>query len=151
MKNIIKLIRVKHWLKNVLIFLPIFFSSNLLNLNLLITCVMAFFSFSFTSSIVYVINDYNDVEKDRMHPIKKNRPLASGSITKNMAKIIILFLIIIAFLLMCYLYAISNNIFVFIIPTIYLIVNIFYSFILKNIPIIDVSIIVLGFLLRVIM
>lgn len=150
MKNIIKLIRVKHWLKNGLIFLPIFFSSNLLNLDLLIKCIIAFFIFSFTSSIVYVINDYNDIEKDRLHPIKKNRPLASGAISKTMAKVIIAFLIIITVALMYYLYTISNNIFIFIIPAIYLVVNILYSFGLKNVPIIDVSIIVLGFVLRVI-
>lgn len=150
MKNFIKLIRVKHWLKNGLVFLPIFFSSNLLNLDLFIKCIIAFFIFSLTSSIVYVINDYNDIEKDRLHPIKKNRPLASGAISKTMAKVIIAFLIIITVALMYYLYTISNNIYIFIIPAIYLIVNIFYSFGLKNVPIIDVSIIVLGFVLRVI-
>ena len=150
MKKYLKLIRVKHWLKNGLIFLPIFFSANLFDLNLLLKCAIAFFAFSFTASIVYVINDLRDIEKDKLHPVKKNRPLASGAISKTKAIVIVAILAIIAAGLMTYLYIISKNIFVFAIPLVYLTANIFYSFGLKNVPIIDVSIIVLGFVLRVI-
>lgn len=150
MKNYIKLIRVKHWLKNFLIFLPIFFSINILNKNLLLTTIIAFLSFSFTSSIVYIINDINDLENDKKHPIKKLRPLASGQISIKSAKIAILLLGIIQLFILFYLYRISNNIFSIIIPIFYLLINILYSKFLKNIPIIDVAVIVLGFLLRVI-
>lgn len=149
MKEYIKLIRVKHWLKNGLVFLPIFFSINLLNLNCFLTCLLAFFIFSLTSSIVYVINDLNDIEKDRLHPEKKKRPLASGKISKQQAKITILFLAILDVILMWFIYKNTSNIFIMLIPIIYLILNILYSKWLKHIPIIDVVILVSGFVLRV--
>lgn len=149
MKEYIKLIRVKHWLKNGLVFLPIFFSINLLNLNYFLTCLLAFFIFSLTSSIVYVINDLNDIEKDRLHPEKKKRPLASGKISKQQAKITILFLAILDVILMWFIYKNTSNIFIMLIPIIYLILNILYSKWLKHIPIIDVVILVSGFVLRV--
>ena len=149
MKNYIKLIRVKHWLKNGLVFLPLFFSINVLKIDLLRNNIIAFMIFSFTASIVYVINDINDIEKDKLHPIKKNRPLASGAITKNKAIITILILSLLTISMMYLLYTLSNNIFVFIIPIIYLFINILYSNGIKNIPIIDVVIIVCGFVLRV--
>ena len=91
-KNYLKLIRAKHWLKNGLVFLPLFFSANLLNKELLFPCILSFLTFSFTASIVYIINDINDLEKDKNHPIKKNRPLASGAISIEMAKLSIGFL-----------------------------------------------------------
>lgn len=149
MKNYIKLIRAKHWLKNGLIFLPLFFSINLLNANLLVTCIIAFLIFSFTASIVYIINDINDIEKDKLHPIKKNRPLASGVISKNKAALVVVLLFFLIIGLMISLFIKNNNIFVFLIPLIYLVINILYSKGLKNIPIIDVVIIVAGFVLRV--
>ena len=149
MKKYLKLIRVKHWLKNGLVFLPIFFSINLFNLSYLLICLIAFFIFSFTSSIVYVINDMNDIEKDKLHPIKKKRPLASGEVTIKQAKIIIalLFLLIIGLTIPIYLQ--TTNIFIFVIPIVYLILNILYSKWLKHVPIIDVVILVSGFVLRV--
>ncbi len=149
MKDYIKLIRVKHWLKNCLVFLPLFFSSNLFNLNMFLICLIAFFIFSFTSSIVYVINDMNDIEKDKLHPIKKNRPLASGKISKTQAKIVIALLSLVIIGLMTFSYLKNNNIFIFVIPLAYLVLNILYSIWLKHIPIIDVVILVSGFVFRV--
>lgn len=148
-KNYIKLIRVKHWLKNGLVFLPIFFSSNIFNINLLLTSVLAFFIFSFTSSIVYVVNDMSDIEKDKLHPVKKNRPLASGAISIPMARVVIVILFVLVALLSFFAYKENNNVFVFLIPLIYLVLNIMYSKGLKNIPIIDVVILVSGFVFRV--
>lgn len=147
--NYLKLIRIKHWLKNILVFLPLFFSINLFNEKKIISVIIAFFIFSFTSSIVYIINDIKDIEKDKIHPVKCKRPLASGVISKVNAIIVSIILLIGTSVLMYFLYTKINNIFVFIIPLIYLIMNILYSVVLKNIPIIDVSIIVLGFVLRV--
>ena len=148
-KNYLKLIRVKHWMKNGMVFLPLFFSINLLNGNLLINSIIAFFAFSFTASIVYVINDINDIEKDKLHPIKKKRPLASGVISKKNAYITIAVLVILTIILMLFLYKITKIIFVFIIPIAYILINILYSKWLKHIPIIDVVVIVCGFVLRV--
>lgn len=151
MIDYLKLIRVKHWFKNLLIFLPLVFSLNLFKFDYLICSILAFFVFCFSSSIVYIINDICDIEKDRKHPIKKNRPLASGKISKKNAKILILILVvfdIILFLLMYHNYSISM-INCILIPLVYIIMNILYSKMLKNIPIIDVCILMLGFLFRV--
>ncbi len=149
MKDYLDLIRAKHWLKNILIFLPVFFSTNILNKNYLVTLLIAFIIFCFSSSIVYILNDINDIEKDKMHPIKKNRPLAKGAISKNKAIIIMIFLILITCVVSFILYNNNHNIITFIIPLFYIMLNILYSKGLKNIPIIDVVIIVFGFVLRV--
>ena len=149
MKKYLKLIRVNHWLKNGLVFLPIFFSINILNKNLLLTSILAFIIFSISSSIVYVINDIEDVEKDKKHPIKKNRPLASGAISIRNAKIVRGGLIVLLGILLYFVSANTNSIWILLIPLIYIAMNIAYSKKLKNIPIIDVVVIVLGFLLRV--
>lgn len=150
MMEYLKLIRVKHWLKNTLVFLPLFFSLNIFNLDYLLICIISFLIFCFASSIVYVLNDLNDIEKDRKHLIKKNRPLASGTISKKSAWIVIGVLIFIVLLTMLILYIKVNNVFVFIIPSFYIILNILYSKIFKNIPILDVVFLVLGFILRII-
>lgn len=149
MKNYIKLIRVKHWLKNGLVFLPLFFSISLFNYSLIIRCIIAFLSFSFAASIVYVLNDIRDIEKDKLHPLKKNRPLASGAVSVRNAYIVIAILTILVVCSSVYLYYLCHNWLVFGIPTIYVILNILYSFGLKNIPIIDVVILVSGFVFRV--
>lgn len=149
MKDYLKLIRVKHWLKNALIFLPAFFSINILNTSYLLTCLLAFIVFCFASSIVYVLNDMSDIEKDRLHPIKKNRPLASGAISKKNATVLMIILGIIISIIMFFFYKNTNNILVILIPIIYIVLNIFYSKGLKNIPIIDVVILMSGFVLRV--
>ena len=151
MINYLKLIRVKHWFKNFLVFLPLVFSLNLLNFDYLVMASLAFIVFCFSSSIVYVINDISDIEKDRKHPIKKNRPLASGKISIRNAKILIMILIIILLCVFSFMY-INNSVSLLkcaLIPIIYIIMNILYSKKLKNIPIIDVCILMLGFLLRV--
>ena len=150
MKKYLKLIRVKHWLKNALVFLPLFFSNNLLKLDYLITTLIVFFVFSFSSSIVYVINDINDIEKDKKHPIKKKRPLAAGIISIKNAYKTIAILVAVALIMISILYIKTNNLTVVIIPIVYIIMNLLYSKWLKNIPIVDVTILVLGFLLRVI-
>ena len=149
MNSFFKLIRVKHWLKNVLVFLPIFFSINLFNQDLFLKSFFSFIIFSLTASIVYIVNDMNDIEKDKLHPIKKNRPLASGAISKTKAKNITITLLLLIVVMTYFIYKDNDNIFTFLVPFIYLILNILYSRSLKNIPIIDVVILVSGFVFRV--
>ena len=149
MSKFIKLIRMKHWLKNFLVYLPIFFSLNLFNIDYLLLTTLAFIVFCFTSSIVYILNDISDIEKDRLHPVKKFRPLASGEISKKQAYAIIAILAAIIAVIMLFFFSKTNNIFVILIPLIYIILNILYSKKLKNVPIIDVVILVSGFVLRV--
>jgi 4-hydroxybenzoate polyprenyltransferase len=150
MKNYLKLIRVKHWLKNFLVFLPLFFSMNLFNANKLLYCFLGFIVFSLTSSIIYIINDIRDVENDRKHETKKNRPLASGKVKIKTAIYVAILIFVLDVALLSYLYIISKDLLIVIVPLIYLILNILYSFGLKNKPVIDVVILVSGFLLRII-
>lgn len=149
MSKYLQLIRIKHWLKNGIIFLPIFFSIHLFDGSYIFTAILAFFVFSFTSSIVYVLNDINDIEKDKLHPVKKKRPLAAGVISKEQAYFVTFLIAFCLIICMYLLYIESHNIFVFVIPLTYLLMNILYSKWLKHIPIMDVVTIVIGFVLRV--
>ena len=146
MLNYLKLIRVKHWIKNLLIFLPLLFSKEINNANVLLA-ILGFFSFSFASSVVYIINDIKDVEKDKIHPVKKNRPIASGVISINNALLMLIILLILSFAILIYLSSYNHFISMYIIG--YILLNILYSVKLKNIPLLDVTILALGFLIRV--
>lgn len=143
----LRLIRIKQSLKNVFVFLPIFFAGKILDLNLLLNSIIAFFSFSFIASSIYIINDYTDIEKDRMHPEKKKRPLAAGKIPVNHAIIVFLFLFFSSY----FLGYLTHSWGVILIISVYFLMNLAYSFKLKQIAIVDVVIISLGFLLRIYM
>lgn len=153
LKEYIKLMRVKHYLKNVLIFLPTIFSCQIFELNKFITCIIGFFSFSLMASAIYCINDIKDIEKDKKHPVKNKRPIASGAISKKEAKILATILIIVSIslnvLILCIEKNLSNFSVAISIEILYLVLNILYSFGLKNIPILDVVILVSGFIIRV--
>lgn len=149
MKNYLKLLRIKHWLKNGLVLLPLFFGKSIFNLNKIFFVLIAFIIFSFISSVVYIINDINDIDADRNHPKKKNRPLASGKVSIKNAILVLILLMILSISLIIYIYNKTTNIFIILIPLLYLILNILYSTKLKHIPIIDVAILVSGFVLRV--
>lgn len=153
MKNYLKLMRVKHYMKNVLIFSVIVFSGNLFNGKMLLTNIINFISFSLICSIVYVVNDICDIEKDKKHEIKKNRPLASGAIKVNEAYLFIGVLFILSSLINILPILFNENYSIFYSYLClygYLIMNILYSVKLKNIPIVDIFILTLGFILRVI-
>jgi decaprenyl-phosphate phosphoribosyltransferase len=146
LKNIITLIRVKHYIKNFLILVPLIFSGSIANPVMIFNELFAFVSFCFAASFIYVINDIVDRDKDKLHPVKKNRPVASGAVTSIQAFSIALVMIT-ASLWMASLLNIRS----FFIVMAYVMTNILYSLWLKNIPVLDVSIIALGFLLRVLM
>ena len=153
MKKYLKLMRIKHYLKNILIFLPLIFGQALLDSNKLLMCVIGFISFCLMSSCVYIINDLKDVEKDKKHPIKCKRPIASGEISKRSSKILAVLLFAISLVLNILIYFLSNDIkkviFSVSLELLYFIINICYSFGLKNYPIIDVVILVFGFVDRI--
>ena len=96
-KNYIKLMRPKHYLKNGLILAPLFFSKEINILSKTISVFFAFLAFSFISSTIYIINDTMDAEKDKQHPKKCKRPIASGKIPKKNAIIFSIFLFILSF------------------------------------------------------
>ncbi|SHF26776.1 decaprenyl-phosphate phosphoribosyltransferase [Chryseobacterium vrystaatense] len=151
MKKYLKLLRVEQWVKNLFVFVPLFFSGNITNTDLLSKSVFAFIIFSLAASVVYILNDYNDIEADSKHPEKRRRPLASGAISKTKALGILAGLIIIdvvlVFLAQLYFHEPLWK-FVTIIG-LYIVINIAYTFKLKHVPIIDIFIIALGFVLRV--
>jgi len=80
MKPYLKLMRVHHYIKNALIFAPLVFSGDFFRGDMLLSGALAFLAFCFLSSAVYVVNDIRDVEKDRLHPTKCRRPIASGAV-----------------------------------------------------------------------
>ena len=147
MKNYLKLMRVHHYLKNVLIFLPLVFSQNLFDLTLLKKTILGFFAFSILSSIVYIVNDIQDVEKDRKHPTKCKRPIASGAVSVKEAYILAVVIAVIGITLNYF--ACGVNLLGWGFVLLYVGLNFAYSMGLKNLPIIDITILVSGFLIRV--
>lgn len=143
----LRLMRPKHYIKNLLIFLPLFFSGDIFNLLFLFRSILGFICFCFIASSVYIINDIKDVNLDMKHEIKKNRPIASGKVSIRNAKILLIFLIITVIAINLFL---IKNYLSFVFLIIYLLINIAYSFGLKEKPIIDIFILSTGFLIRVI-
>lgn len=142
--NIFHLLRLNSWLKNTFLFFPLVFSNNLLNFSLFRIALLAFITFSFASSIVYIINDLIDIQKDKFHPRKKNRPLPSGKITPKLAYIIlgILFILLFSF--------IQNFSVKFLWFTVsYIILNLLYTIVLKKLNLIESFIISFNFSLRI--
>ncbi len=144
MKNYILLLRPKHYIKNIFVLLPLFFSGQIIYLNLLIDGLIAFLSFCFAASAIYIFNDYKDIETDKKHPIKKKRPLASGLVKKTNALKLMILLIFFSIIFMLF---VSKN--SLIVVCVYLVLNIIYSLKLKNIALLDVTIISSGFVLRI--
>lgn len=145
LKSYLKEMRVHHYVKNLLVFVPLACSGQFFNFSKLMSGILGFVSFCVISSIVYIVNDINDVEKDRKHPQKCKRPIASGAISIFNAYVLIGVLAGIAIICNVFLGRISS----LLILVTYLTINIMYSFGLKNIPIADISILASGFLLRV--
>lgn len=151
MTKYIKLLRVEQWVKNLFVFLPLFFSGNITNADLVLKSIVAFVVFSLAASFIYILNDYSDVDSDRRHPEKCKRPIASGAVSKNTAIIFMIMVLAAGLLLLAgshfYLHidiGRFSSVILF-----YVLLNIAYTFHLKHVAIIDVSIIATGFVLRV--
>lgn len=142
--DFIKLARPHQYTKNMFIFAPLFFSGMLLDSLALINTLFAFVFFSLAASAIYVLNDLMDVAEDQAHPTKKNRPIASGRVSKTVAIIIALILVSISIIGSAYF---SMDVMTVIV--IYILLNIVYSLGLKHVSIVDISIIALGFVLRI--
>lgn len=135
--------RPHQYIKNLFIFLPPFFALKITNTELFLNATIAFIGFSLAASSIYTLNDYFDIEEDKHHPKKKNRPLASGTISKRQAIAIMTILPIASFAIIVPLSMKAAAILAE-----YLIMNILYSFYLKHVAILDVTIIAIGFVLR---
>lgn len=142
--NYVKLLRPREWIKNLFLFIPIFFAGEILNLEKILFTLIGALSFSAISSSVYIINDYFDVEDDRIHPEKCKRPLASESVGKTKSLIISLLLVCFGFILAYLL----DIIFLQILAA-YFMINLGYSLGLKQVPIVDILILAIGFILRI--
>lgn len=146
MSPYIKLLRPKDWAKNLFLFLPVFFGGKLFDIPRIEHLIAGFFAFCFTASAVYIINDYRDREDDRKHPKKSLRPIASGKVKPGTALVIAVFLILAGFILAW----VADPKFHFLsILVFYFLMNLGYSMGLKNIPILDILIVAIGFSLRV--
>jgi decaprenyl-phosphate phosphoribosyltransferase len=142
--GLLKAMRPHQWVKNLFVVAPLVFAKGLNDVDMVLRSALAFGLFSFAASAVYLLNDLADVEADRAHPVKRNRPIASGVLPERTARIAMVVLAIIAcggalVLGWKVLAAIGA----------YLVLQIAYTFKLKQVPYIDVLCIAAGFELRV--
>ena len=157
MKNILRLLRPKQWTKNVFVMLPLFFGGQLLNLDALCQGLIVMLAFSFAASSIYCLNDIADLEADRRHPVKCNRPIASGAVSKTQAWMLmggLLLLTIVTLLAGSSLpsgnhpSALTSHLSPLYIVLGYWMMNVAYCLWLKHIAIVDVCIVASGFVLR---
>jgi 4-hydroxybenzoate polyprenyltransferase len=148
--NLLKAMRPRQWTKNLILYLPFFFTLRQYwqpftpeMYSMFATATAAFVLFCILSGVIYLINDLVDIEKDRLHPTKRFRPLASGALSKTTAQIAIVFLLVVA-LPLCFLI----DPWLGVVALIYTATMLLYSFLLKNIVIVDVFTLAAGLVLR---
>jgi len=139
----IRLLRPSQWLKNGFVFAPLIFSKHLFEAEFVLRSLVAFVAFCTASSMVYINNDIVDREADRLHPEKKKRPIASGEVSFAAASAIIAILFAVTTFLSVRISVLFTGI-----VALYVVLQFFYSFHLKNVVILDVFIIAMGFMLR---
>jgi decaprenyl-phosphate phosphoribosyltransferase len=141
--NYLRLLRVHQWVKNSFLFFPIFFAGDFNNIPKLILVGYGFIAFCLVASSIYILNDYRDIEADKLHPEKSKRPLASGAVSKPVALLLFFVFIVLGLSIA---YSISLN-FLWV-TLVYFVLNLGYSLGLKHISILDILIVASGFLLR---
>jgi decaprenyl-phosphate phosphoribosyltransferase len=142
--SILRLLRPHQWIKNLFVFAPLVFSGQFLVLSSIESTILAFILFCLGSSAIYIVNDLHDIEADRNHPVKRrSRPLASGEVSISMAFLLIIILWI-PILLIFFIAPKIAGIICF-----YTLINLAYTFWLKNQPVLDIFTIAVGFVLRV--
>lgn len=151
MKDLFLLLRPLQWVKNSFIFLPLFFSGRLFNYDSILSSIVAFFAFSFIASSIYCFNDIWDIEADRKHMKKCQRPIASGRVSQSWGYVLMGVMLILSLLLISLYF--RGEIFYKAIGILlfYYVTNIVYCIKLKNYVIVDVFIIAIGFVLRVLL
>lgn len=144
-KHMIKEIRVYQWVKNLLVFFPLILAHEFTNFEAITTLIFAFFSFSFTASSVYVVNDLLDLESDRVHSTKKNRPFASGQLPVHFGALLAPLLLFLGFILSAIFVSLEfTTILIF-----YFILTTLYSFILKRLYVVDIIVLASLYSLRI--
>lgn len=147
MKSLIKLIRPKQWLKNVFVFIPMFFGGSLLDGADIKACLVVFMAFCFVASAIYCFNDIHDVEADRRHPVKCKRPIAAGEVSMTQAYLLMGALAVMAFATLALLKVNRGEVMAVVLT--YFLLNIAYCIKLKHYAILDVCIVAFGFVLRI--
>lgn len=142
--HLVRALRPRQWVKNLVLFAPIIFQGQFFNYDYFIKTFIGFFLFSGIASAVYLINDCYDFEKDQLHPVKKNRPIASGVISVKFA--VTIAIILISFILP-YSFLVVGTYFGWVL-IIYLLLQLAYNYKLKQVIIIDALTISAGFILR---
>jgi len=147
MNNILKLMRPYQWVKNVFVFIPLFFGGQLTEMDQLLNSIIMFVAFCLAASSIYCFNDIIDVEADRNHYAKRNRPIASGAVSIKQAYVIMFLLIAVSIAILWFLLSDVNAL---MIVAFYWLLQVAYCAILKRQAIIDVTILAFGFVLRII-
>ena len=147
--NLLKLTRPHQWIKNLFVFLPVFFGHQLTNASLLLNAVVAFFSFSLAASSIYCFNDIIDVEDDRRHPEKCKRPVAAGKISMSAAYVVMFVLLALGLALPLLISDAVQRYSLMGVIVFYWLLEIFYCIILKRFAIIDICTLSIGFVLRI--
>lgn len=141
--SFVQCLRPKQWTKNLLVIAAFLFSLNKISLAAGVDAFIGFLLFCATSGVVYIVNDWFDLEKDRAHPVKKFRPMAAGRIPPNAALLFGLILLGASFA-----FALSKNLMFGLLLIIYFLMNVAYSAWLKHVVILDIMIIAAGFVMR---
>ncbi len=143
-KNIIKACRPHQWVKNILVFAPLVLAHRYTDLNLLKQVFLGFLSFSFCASAVYIVNDLKDVAADKMHPVKRLRPFASGNLSSQVGFVLVFLLIVAA-------YGLSSTLPIKfgLVVLIYFVVANEYSYVFIEVVILDVIVLALLYTLRI--
>ena len=140
-----KLMRIRHYIKNLLVFAALGCSGLLFHMDKFMATLSGFAAFCAVSSVVYIINDIQDRERDRLHPTKRNRPVASGKISVKNAGILAAVMIIAAAFFNSLVFHVTSTLLL----VLYLVLNLAYSVGLKDVPLVDIAILTSGFLIRV--
>ncbi|OMF45518.1 decaprenyl-phosphate phosphoribosyltransferase [Paenibacillus sp. BGI2013] len=143
--GLIRLLRPKQWTKNLLLFAALLFSFEEIRTETILATLLGFILFSLVAGCVYILNDFVDRDRDRQHPVKKYRPMASGQVNPSHALLFGIILLILsvgtAFMM--------NPLFG-VLCIVYFLLNVSYSFVLKHLVILDMMTIAAGFVLRAI-
>ena len=147
-KDILRLIRPKQWIKNMFVFIPMFFAGELFDLHSLCLCAVTFLAYSFMASSIYCYNDIVDADADRRHPVKCHRPVASGAVSVRLAYTLMALMAVlsVAVVLLLPPEVMAN---VLAVVLFYYLLNLSYCSKLKQYAIVDVCIVAFGFVLRI--
>lgn len=146
LKAVLVSLRPKQWAKNLLVFAAPIAAGSISSPKILVPSIIAFIAFSLVASGIYLLNDINDIDTDKLHPSKSTRPIASGELSIAFATPLGIFLGLCGLIVAYFLSGVDLGIVI----TIYILINVAYSRFLKHEPIVDILAVSMGFLLRAI-